>query len=159
MAIYQSPQILAPTQARAFPDGVAYAIPFSYDNAATITITNLDVIELCYVPHGARVIDWFLWANALGTSPLSFKMGTDEKDDVLFATSTWGRILNAARQGVTVSGGIPGYIVGQVTNPPNLAPIGLAPAQQKLKLTCVATAGSAVTGAAIRGYVRLAYQS
>ena len=156
MAIYQTSGIqTGDTPSRSRQDGQHFVDWFSIVvPTATITPTP-DVYELCRVPARARVIDWWLQFTAAvdsGTA-LRWKLGTDEKDDALGAGLEFGDSVNLLMRPGYIGAWATGFLVPTfLYTVADVNPVTPG-AEQKLKLTCVAAAGTLVPGATLNGFI------
>lgn len=79
MATITSDQVAAGVQSRNRPDGAVFATQFQVTVPSTLTTS--DVIRLCKLPRGARVVDIQYYCTDLdtdGSPAIEFKLGTSE---------------------------------------------------------------------------------
>ena len=151
MATYNSAQLAASVQSRNRPDGSVYTQEFQVTIGANATDT--DVINLCKIARGARVVDFAFYVAGMDNhaSPtLGFKLGTSEDDDILGA----GLLISAGRTMRLGAGTTPGsfaYTVGSV----DTAGVDV---EKTLLLTATSAVATAATGT-IKGHVLLAMQN
>lgn len=157
MATISSDQVAAGVQSRNRPDGAVFATQFQV--TVPSTLAQDDVIRLCKLPRGARVLDVALYITDLDTnvSPaLVFKLGTSESTptdrSAVYGTAiTTGQAAGLFKLGATgtVASTAFTYDIGSDTDSLTV--------ETYLQLTCTTAAGTAAAGT-IKGHVLCAMQ-